>query len=408
MAGIYIHIPFCKKACHYCNFHFSVSLKNKNDFIAALLKEIMLQKNYLGQQEIETVYFGGGTPSILEKEDIGRILQQLQSCFSLAADAELTLESNPDDISAERLNDWKERGINRLSIGVQSFFDEDLRWMNRAHDANQARSAIALARQAGFHNLSVDLIYGTPGLTDQRWAENVSIALAMGIPHLSCYALTVEPGTALQKMIARHKKQDTDPEKQARHFLLLADWLQEAGYEHYEISNFALPGHRSRHNSSYWGGKKYLGLGPAAHSFNGSVRQWNIANNARYIASLNLHTLIFEEERLSPVQRLNEYIMTSLRVSEGLDLARVAAGFGENARQRLLTNSLRYIKEGKLLLNDTLLRLTREGKLFADGIAADLFFTPEDVLLVAPAVNGSYDEAGILQTVPMPEQASLQ
>ncbi len=374
MAGIYVHIPFCKKACHYCNFHFSVSLKNKNDFIAALLKEIKLQQNYLQLEPIETIYFGGGTPSIVEKAELQQVIQQLHASFTIEAGAEITLEANPDDINKEKLAAWKEAGINRLSIGIQSFFEEDLQWMNRAHNALQAKSCIALAQQAGFYNLSIDLIYGTPGLTDDKWSQNVLAALAMGIPHLSCYALTVEPGTALQKMIAQHKKEEVDTEKQARHFILLMDWLQSAGYEHYEISNFAKPGHRSRHNASYWAGKKYLGLGPSAHSFNGNSRQWNIANNALYIQSLQENIISFEEEKLTPIQQLNEYIMTSLRTREGLDLQQVVKNFGETVSKQIQHNSSRFITGEKLLLNGHLLQLTKEGKLFADGIAADLFF----------------------------------
>jgi oxygen-independent coproporphyrinogen-3 oxidase len=399
MAGIYVHIPFCKKACHYCNFHFSVSLKNKNDFIASLLKEISLQKNYLQQEEIHSTYFGGGTPSILEKEDLLQICKQLYATFNIAADAEITLEANPDDITAERLAGWKAAGINRLSIGIQSFFEEDLLWMNRAHNAEQAKNCILLAREAGFDNFSIDLIYGTPGLTDEKWQQNVEAALALGIPHLSCYALTVEPGTALQKMIAQHKKQDVDTEKQARHFLLLMDWVQQAGLEHYEISNFAKPGFRSRHNSSYWQGKKYLGLGPSAHSFNGASRQWNVANNALYIQSLGQNNIPFEEEKLTGTQRLNEYIMTSLRTLEGLDLNHVKTNFGFEASRLLQKNSNKFIKTEKLLRNDFVLQLTKEGKLFADGIAADLFFTPENDVSAKPA-SGFYDDGNILHPEP--------
>jgi len=374
MAGIYIHVPFCRKACHYCNFHFSVSLKSKNDFIAALLKEMDLQQNYLQQEVITSIYLGGGTPSLLEEDDLQQIFKRLSALFTIAPDAEITLEANPDDISSVKLQAWKAVGINRLSIGIQSFFEQDLVWMNRAHNAVQARHCIVLAQEAGFGNLSIDLIYGTPVLTDEQWQENVSTAIAFNIPHLSCYALTVEPGTALQKMIIQHKKEDTDTEKQARHFLLLMDWLQQADYEHYEISNFARPGSRSRHNSSYWAGKKYLGLGPSAHSFNGSSRQWNIANNGLYIQSVEKNILPFEEEILTDTQRLNEYIMTSLRTQEGLDLNYTALTFGENARQQLQTNSSKFIATEKLQLNREALQLTKEGKLFADGIAADLFF----------------------------------
>ncbi len=379
MAGIYIHIPFCKKACYYCNFHFSVSLKNKNDFITALLKEALLRNNYLQQEEIQTIYLGGGTPSILAQEDLALILQTLQDRFRVAAGAEVTLEANPDDITAEQLAAWRRTGINRLSIGIQSFAEADLQWMNRAHNAHQASHCISLAQAAGFSNLSIDLIYGTPGLTDEQWHKNVTTALEMGIPHLSCYALTVEPGTALQKMISLHKKQEVNANKQARHFLQLMDWLQQAGYEHYEISNFARPGHRSRHNAAYWGGQKYLGLGPSAHSYNGMNRQWNIANNLQYIEALNRNEIPFEEEKLTPVQRLNEYIMTSLRTLEGLQLQHTETHFGKAARLRLQTDSNKFITSEKLLLQDDRLLLTREGKLFADGIAADLFFLEGEI-----------------------------
>ena len=273
MAGIYIHIPFCRKACHYCNFHFSTLLKGKNDFTQALLKEIELQNNYLQNEAIQTIYFGGGTPSLLEKNELFEIMKQLIQHYNIHEKAEITLEANPDDIDKEKLQEWKEAGVNRLSIGIQSFFEEDLKWMNRAHNAEQARNCISLAQQTGFDNLSVDLIYGTPTLTDEKWRENIGIAVTMNIAHLSCYALTVEPGTALQKMITQRKKEDIDTEKQARHFLLLTDWLEQSGYEHYEISNFAKPGYRSRHNSSYWSGEKYLGFGPSAHSFSGQYRQ---------------------------------------------------------------------------------------------------------------------------------------
>ncbi|MES1225662.1 MAG: radical SAM family heme chaperone HemW, partial [Bacteroidota bacterium] len=349
MAGIYVHIPFCKKACHYCNFHFSVSLKSKNGFIAALLNEISLQKNYLKDEDIDTIYFGGGTPSLLEKEDLEQICRRLNDGFNIVAGAEITLEANPDDITPERLENWKAVGINRLSIGIQSFFEDDLQWMNRAHNAVQAKECIVLAREAGFHNFSIDLIYGTPGLTDAKWSENVATALALNIPHLSCYALTVEPGTALKKMISQPKTEDVDTEKQARHFLLLMDWLQQAGYEHYEISNFAKPGYRSRHNSSYWQRKKYLGVGPSAHSFDGISRQWNIANNALYIQSLEQNKIPFEEEKLTDTQRLNEYIMTALRTQEGLDLIYTANNFGEKAAQQLQKASGKYIAGEKLV-----------------------------------------------------------
>jgi oxygen-independent coproporphyrinogen-3 oxidase len=377
MAGIYLHIPFCRQACHYCNFHFSTSLRLKNEFVEALLKEICLQQHYLpaGSGAVNTIYFGGGTPSLLTIEDLTAILQTLKQHFQVAADAEITLEANPDDITEQKLRDWKQAGINRLSIGVQSFFEEDLQWMNRAHTAQQAISNLQLAKQY-FNNITIDLIYGTPTLPDDKWQYNVQQAVSLGIPHISCYALTVEPGTALASMITKHKTTDVNTEDQARQFLLLMDWMQAAGYEHYEISNFALPGQRSRHNSSYWQGAAYLGLGPSAHSFNGESRQWNIANNALYIKSLNENKVPFELETLTDTQRLNEYIMTSLRTVEGLHVKWVASRFGEKAARRLQQASQAFIDTDKMRFQDEHLQLTREGKLFADGIAAELFATP--------------------------------
>lgn len=365
MAGIYIHIPFCRQACHYCNFHFATSLQYKNDFITALLKEIPLQKNYLGNEQVGTIYFGGGTPSLCTKEEIRDILAALHASFVIADAAEITLEANPDDMTAQNLEDWKAAGINRLSIGVQSFFDEDLQWMNRAHTAAEALASLTLATTC-FDNITIDLIYGTPQLTNEKWKQNVETALALGIPHLSCYALTVEPKTPLDKMIRQHKSDDVDPDKQSEQFLLLMQWLEEAGYEHYEISNFAKPGYRSRHNSSYWKGSNYLGLGPSAHSFNGNSRQWNIANNSVYIRSLSDGTIPFEKEELTKTQKLNEYIMTSLRTTEGLQL--------DITGKEILDKSQSFITAGWMKLENNALILTKEGKLLADGIAAKLFF----------------------------------
>jgi oxygen-independent coproporphyrinogen-3 oxidase len=372
MAGIYLHIPFCRQACHYCNFHFSTSLKQKNEFVQALLKEIHLQSTYLPSEPVNTIYFGGGTPSLLSIDELTSILQTLRQTFTVAGGAEITLEANPDDIVEEKLMDWREVGINRLSIGVQSFFEEDLRWMNRAHTAQQAIDNLHLAKKY-FNNITIDLIYGTPTLPDENWRHNVQQAIALGITHLSCYALTVEPGTALAHMINKHKTTDVNTEDQARQFLQLMNWMEAAGYEHYEISNFALPGMRSRHNSSYWQGAPYLGLGPSAHSFNGESRQWNISNNALYIKSLKEDKVPFEIEHLTSTQRLNEYIMTSLRTTEGLKLQYVADRFGEKAAGKLRLEAKQFIDTDKMQLNNGYLQLTKEGRLFADGIAAELF-----------------------------------
>lgn len=372
MAGIYIHIPFCRKACHYCNFHFSTSLQLKDEFIEALLKEIKLQRDYLQNQTVETIYFGGGTPSLLPIDNLKLIIDNLTKQFHVVADAEITLEANPDDITEENLKAWKTIGINRLSIGVQSFFDEDLQWMNRLHNALSATDNLQLAIKH-FDNITLDLIYGTPTLTDEKWKANLEKIFELKVPHLSCYALTVEPKTALQKMIALKKKENVNNEQQSRQFLQLMDWAKEKGYEHYEISNFAKPGYRSNHNSSYWRGKHYLGLGPSAHSYNGTTRQWNVANNALYIQSLKQDKIAFESETLSLIQQLNEYIMISLRTIEGIDLNKVKEKWGEEASSKLLKASIR-IQNSKLKIQNSKLILTNEGKLFADGIAAELFF----------------------------------
>jgi oxygen-independent coproporphyrinogen III oxidase len=380
MAGIYIHIPFCRQACHYCNFHFSTSLRYKNELLGALLRETELQKDYLsasppsplladrGGREpdiIETVYFGGGTPSILEIGDLRLLINKIRETFHVPAAAEITLEANPDDIDEEKLIGWKEIGINRLSIGVQSFFEEDLQWMNRAHNTQQAIDNLQLAMKQ-FSNITIDLIYGHPLLTNEKWKQNVEKLIELNIPHISCYALTVEPKTPLDKMIREKKKENVQQEKQAEQFLLLMEWLGVEGYEHYEVSNFAKPGFRSKHNSSYWSGKKYLGLGPSAHSFDGVSRQWNISNNNVYIDSLSKNEIPFEKEILTDSQKLNEYIMTSLRTAEGLDLRKV-----QGPEFRVL--SQKFIKAGKMIEENNFLKLTREGKLFADGIAAELF-----------------------------------
>ena len=376
LAGIYIHIPFCKQACLYCNFHFTTSLRRKNEFVDALLKEIDLISPgsplpYLKKEErIETIYFGGGTPSLLNIEELEIILRKIKNEFDVEADGEITLETNPDDISEERLLGWKKIGINRLSIGVQSFFDNDLLWMNRAHNAEQAINNLLLATKH-FFNITVDLIYGTPTLTNEKCRQNVERAIDLGIPHLSCYALTVEPKTPLKILIREGKFSDVDAERQSEQFLLLMDWLEKAGYEHYEISNFSKPGFRSKHNSSYWSGKHYLGLGPSAHSYNGHSRQWNVSNNNVYIESIKKGIRPFEKEKLSPTDKLNEYIMTSLRTIEGTDLNKLQ----EIIRHDLIHKSKKYIELQLMVDENNFLKLTKKGKLYADGIAADLFFT---------------------------------
>ncbi len=372
MAGIYVHIPFCRKACHYCNFHFSTTHSLLPKMVESIVGEISLQKGYLST-EVSTIYFGGGTPSICSNEQLGTLINELKNTFFLASFVEMTLEANPDDITKEKLLHWKSLGINRLSIGVQSFRAEDLLWMNRAHSAYQAIDAILLAKENGFENISIDLIYGTPTLSDEQWYHNVQTAIDLKVPHLSCYALTVESKTALNKMIEKKKMEAPDPEKQARHFELLMQWMETAGYEHYEISNFAKPGMRSKHNSSYWQGEHYVGLGPAAHSFNGYSRQWNIANNALYIQGIATGTVPFEMEKLTPTQALNEYIMTSLRTSEGLSFEYIKYNWDEESANEIKKKSSVHILQENALINNEHLQLTKSGKLLADGIASDLF-----------------------------------
>lgn len=377
MSGIYIHIPFCKQACHYCNFHFSTSLQLKDELINALVKEIQLtatNTTNTGKECCETIYFGGGTPSILSIDDLLKIMDALHNKFLIAPDAEITLEANPDDITPAKLQLWKQAGINRFSVGIQSFLEPELVWMNRAHTAEESMRCIDAIKEAGYTNYSIDLIYGSPLLSDEDWMKNIQTAIEKDIPHISCYALTVEPKTALDKMIALHKKAPVDTEKQANQFLLLMDWMEQAGYEHYEISNYSKPGMRSRHNSSYWQGKHYYGVGPSAHAYDGNTRRWNIANNALYIQALKNNKIPFEEEVLTDTQKLNEYIMTALRTIEGLDLKYVSTVFGKRYSEEICGASGKYIRTKRLEEKNDCLVLTKEGKLFADGIAAALFF----------------------------------
>jgi oxygen-independent coproporphyrinogen-3 oxidase len=343
--------------------------------VNALVQEIALRKDYLAGDEAETIYFGGGTPSLLETAELKKILTGIKNQFPVNPEAEITLEANPDDITEQRLAEWKETGINRLSIGIQSFFEEDLLWMNRAHNATQAVHCLEMATRY-FDNITIDLIYGTPGLTDDKWRHNVEKAIGFNIPHLSCYALTVEPRTPLDKMIREFNSPAVDPDQQAAQFVLLMQWMREAGYEHYEISNFAKPGWRSRHNAAYWQaatGKIYIGLGPSAHSFNGTERQWNVSNNITYIHTIERGEIPAEKEILTGTQQLNEYIMTSLRTIEGISLDLLATRYNVQPDE-ILNKAARYTESNLLKNEKNYLVLTNEGKLLADGIAAELFF----------------------------------
>ncbi|MEY3435552.1 MAG: radical family heme chaperone HemW [Bacteroidota bacterium] len=373
--GLYIHIPYCRKACHYCNFHFSTSLNNRTRFLEALIKEIDLTPGKK-IREVTTVYFGGGTPSILFRTELRAIVQELHKRFQIHKQAEWTLEVNPDDLNENKLAFWKEMGFNRLSVGIQSFRDQDLNWMNRSHSAIQAIEGINMIRKTGFDNFSIDLIYGVPGLSDEDWKQNIQQAIDFQVPHISAYALTVEPKTALSHLIENKKVADVDPEQQARQFLMLMDMLNLAGYEHYEISNFAKAGYRSQHNSSYWAGTPYFGLGPGSHSFDGDSRYWNISNNNLYIESIQAGIIPFDKEELTEIQHLNEYIMTALRTIEGIDLQWIRSKWNEQYAVQIQSHAQKYITLGNLIATENRLILTKNGKLFADGIAADLFFLP--------------------------------
>lgn len=373
MAGVYIHIPFCRKACHYCNFHFSATAGNFNEMADAICKEAVLRSEYINEP-VSSIYFGGGTPSLIPTGELHKIFSTIVGNFNVLPDAEVTLEANPDDIHTASLAEWRVIGINRLSIGIQSFFQEDLTWMNRAHSAEQAMEAILLSKAAGYDDLNIDLIYGTPTLTDENWRKNVEKAINFDIPHVSCYALTVEPKTALHGLIAKGKFKPVNEEDQGRQFELLMQWMEQAGYQHYEISNFSKPGKRSRHNTSYWQGKPYLGLGPSAHSFNGESRQWNVSNNALYLKAIRMGNVPFEIEFLSSMQQLNEYIMTSLRMNEGVDLQIVRRKWGKQKEEKLRIGAKKYIDLNLMNFSDNRLLLTSPGKHYADGIAADLFF----------------------------------
>jgi oxygen-independent coproporphyrinogen III oxidase len=374
LAGIYIHIPFCRQACTYCNFHFSVSLKNKEAMIGALMKEILLLNNFITDTKIETIYIGGGTPSLLSVEELELIFNTIKKRFNVVADAEITLEANPDDINKTILEQWKAVGINRLSVGLQSFNEAELTWMNRAHNASQSMQCLDDIEAAGFTNYSVDLIYGSPLQSNDDLIKNFNTIAQRNIPHISCYALTVENGTFLNKLIKEKKSPNVDTYKQAEQFQLLLKMMEANGYEQYEISNFSKKGFRSKHNSSYWQGGPYFGFGPSAHSFDGiNKRRWNISNNSLYIQSLEKNIIPYEEETLTDEDCVNEYVMTSLRTVEGINLETVEQKFGITNKDRILLGAQKYILQGKIVYLNASLQLTKDGKFFADGIAGDLF-----------------------------------
>lgn len=371
MPALYLHIPFCRRACTYCDFHFSTAQRGRGEMVAAIAREIELRAGEMPPGPWTSVYLGGGTPSLLSQKQVSDLLDAARSARPIAPDAEITLEANPDDLTPAVVAALADTEVNRLSIGVQSFREEDLRFMGRAHDAAQATACLAAAQAAGFDELTIDLIYGTPGLTDDAWRQNLAIATGFGVPHISAYALTVEPGTALAHDIAKGRVAALDEEQAARQMELLVDALAAAGYEHYEVSNFALPGRRARHNSGYWRGEAYLGVGPSAHSFDGGrVRSWNVRNNARYVRAIAAGELPIERETLSDRDRYNELVLTRLRTDWGVDLAEVEAlGFSDS----FLAEVAKSVAAGLVRRAGDRFRLTRAGRMRADGVSEALF-----------------------------------
>ena len=371
-AGIYIHIPFCKQACHYCDFHFSTSLKKKDEMILALAKEIEMRKSEFQNEIVETIYFGGGTPSILPISDLKFLIDEVYRNYKVAENPEITVEANPDDLSEERIIELSKNKVNRLSIGIQSFFEDDLKLMNRAHNSEEAQKCLEIATQY-FDNISLDLIYGIPGSSNEKWKQNIEKALSFGIPHISSYALTVEPKTALDKFIKKGIIKQPDDEVAQEQFHILVATLKENGFIHYELSNFSKPDYFSKNNSSYWLGKKYIGIGPSAHSYDGKNRGWNISNNGLYIKSIQANEIPIETENLTETDRYNEYIMTGLRTIWGVSLARIEQEFGEKFLTYLNNQSVKFIADDLLSLSDGILTTTKKGKFLTDGIASDLF-----------------------------------
>ncbi|MCM4167058.1 Heme chaperone HemW [Arenibacter antarcticus] len=370
--GLYIHIPFCKQACHYCDFHFSTNMGKKEAMVLALIRELEMRKTEFSNEEVRTIYFGGGTPSVLEASEIDRILAAVHQHYTVIEAPEITLEANPDDLSASKIKELASTSINRLSIGIQSFFGEDLKLMNRAHNAKEAEECIALARTY-FDDISIDLIYGVPGMTNERWMANIEKALSFNIPHISSYALTVEPKTALKVFIDKGIIAPVDDELAEAHYRILVEKLTTAGYINYEFSNFGKKNYFSQNNTAYWQGKKYIGIGPSAHSYDRTRRGWNINNNAKYIKAISQNTLPMETEVLSKTDRYNECIMTGLRTIWGVSLTQVKVDFGLDFYAHLLKQVAQKIKEGLLIIEDDHLLVAPKGKFLSDGIAADLF-----------------------------------
>lgn len=372
MAGIYLHIPFCKQACYYCNFYFSTSLKKKDDLLECLVKEISLRKEEINGDTIETIYFGGGTPSLLSTKEIQVLIHAVYNNFKVVEKPEITLEANPDDLSEEKIIELSQSPINRLSIGIQSFFEHDLKLMNRAHNLHEAKKCLEIATKY-FDNISLDLIYGIPDCSNQQWLDNIHTALSFGIPHISSYALTVEPETALEGFIKKGVIKNVDDDKAEEQFVILTEELNKAGFIHYELSNFGKKGFFSKNNSSYWLGKPYLGIGPSAHSFNGKQRSWNVQNNTIYIKKIHQNKLPIQRETLSVTDRYNEYVMTGLRTVWGVSLEKINKDFGENYVKYLQMQSKKFVTQELLYIENNILKTTKKGKFLSDGLASDLF-----------------------------------
>lgn len=374
MAGIYIHIPFCKSKCAYCNFFSLASQSKMNDYLDALKNEIVSRNQYLGNEMVETIYFGGGTPSLLSADDIAEIIEILHKNFNIISKPEITLEVNPDTVDKEKLISLKEKGINRISVGIQSFNDDDLRYLDRKHNSKHALQIIDDLESVDFDKLTLDLIYGIPTLTEEKWNKNLDIFFSTGISHLSAYALTVEPKTILGQKIEKGILQDVNEDATIRHYEILIERTKECEFEHYEISNFAKKGFRSQHNSIYWKDVKYLGLGASAHSYDGNSRQWNVSNLTKYInTDFDTDTDFFERELLTKDDKFNEYVMTSLRTSWGCDINKIASEYGISYANHFLKNVKSYVDKGIMLKNDNSYILTDNGMLLADGIASEIF-----------------------------------
>jgi len=374
MAGIYLHIPFCKQACNYCDFHFSTSMKMKVHFVQAIIQEIELRKDVFANEFISSVYFGGGTPSLLSKQDMDSIFEKLYKSFKIDADAEITLEANPDDLTFEKIQQLKDSPVNRLSIGVQSFRDEDLKYMNRAHNAIEALNSIKMAQDEGFQNITIDLIYGTPGMSNEDWKYNLRKSFALNLPHISSYALTVEEKTPLYYQILKKNTGPIDEQQSADQFKILMDEMLINGYEQYEISNFCKDNLYGKHNSSYWKKDYYLGLGPSAHSYFGNSRLWNISNNIKYIKALFESQLPLVKESLNTQEMYNEYVMTSLRTKWGCNLIEIEKDYSMSFSHYFKAQIKSYEINGYVFENKGIYTLSEKGKLIADRITSDLFF----------------------------------